>query len=174
MAFDRSITVLVVDDHDTTLRFVRTLLRQLGFVSVDDANNVAEALTKMRLRRYGLVISDWHTKPVTGCDFLREVRGDPSLKRTPFLMIGESKSETVIAAKKAGVNSYIVKPFSAQTLKAKIEAAFATRTAPLRERRQALTSSQSPQSSEAEAVVATPTSSAATRLKVDGLFTGSL
>jgi len=94
--------------------------------------------------------------------------------RAAFLMTGESKCETVIAAKKAGANSYIVKPFSAQTLKVKIEAAFAIRTAPLPERHQAVASSQSPQSSEAEAFVATSTSTAATRLKVEGRFTGSL
>jgi len=63
MAFDLSMPVLVVDDHDAAIRIVRTLLRQLGFVNVDDANNVAEALTKMRVKRYGLVISDWHTEP---------------------------------------------------------------------------------------------------------------
>jgi two-component system chemotaxis response regulator CheY len=165
MAFDPSMPVLVVDDHDTAIRIVRTLLRQLGFVNVDDATNVAEALTKMRVKRYGLVISDWHTEPMTGCDFLRAVRGDPGLNRTPFIMTGESKSEKVIAAKKAGVNSYIVKPFNVQTLKAKIEVAFATRTGPLPERHDAV--------AVAEASVATPTSAAA-RKKFGGIFTGSL
>jgi len=173
MAFDLSMPVLVVDDHDAAIRIVRTLLRQLGFVNVDDANNVAEALTKMRVKRYGLVISDWHTEPMTGCDFLREVRGDPALNRTSVIMTGESKSENVIAAKKAGVNSYIVKPFNAQTLKAKIELTFATRTAPLPEQHQAVAASRSSQFSEAEVSVATPISVAA-RQKFGGRITGSL
>ncbi len=164
MAFDPSLSILVVDDHDTAIQ-VRALLRRLGFTNVDDANNTAEAFNKMRVKRYGLVISDWHTEPKTGCDFLREVRGDPGLNRTPFIMTGESKSDYVIGAKKAGVNCYIVKPFNAQTLKAKIEAALATRTGPLPERHQAVAG--------AEASVATPNSAAAP-LKFDGLFTSSL
>ncbi len=173
MAFNPSVPVLVVGDDDTAIRTVRTLLRQLGFLDVDDANTTVEALTKMRVKRYELVISDWHTEPMTGCDYLREVRGDPGLKRTPFIMTGESKSESVIAAKRAGANSYIVKPFNAQTLKAKIDAAFATRTALLPERHEAAVASQSPQLSESDASAAAPTSSAG-RLKFDGLFTGSL
>jgi two-component system chemotaxis response regulator CheY len=100
MAFDPSMLILVVADHDTAVRIVHTLLRQLGCANVDDANNVAEALTKMRIKRYGLVISDWDTEPMTGCDFLRGVRCDPGLNRTPFIMTGESKSENVIAAKR--------------------------------------------------------------------------
>ena len=75
----------------------------------------------MRAKRYGLVISDWNMPSMTGYDFLQEVRGDPGLKQTPFIMVtAESKIENVIAAKKAGVNNYIVKPFDAQTLRAKI------------------------------------------------------
>ena len=79
----------------------------------------------MRGKKYGLVISDWNMEPMTGYDLLREVRADPNLATTPFIMItAESKTENVIAAKKAGVNNYIVKPFNAATLKTKIEAVF--------------------------------------------------
>src|SRR5260370_8422783 len=79
----------------------------------------------MRTKKYGLVISDWNMEPMTGYDLLREVRADPNLATTPFIMItAESKTENVIAAKKAGVNNYIVKPFNAATLKTKIEAGF--------------------------------------------------
>lgn len=126
MAIDFSMPVLVVDDYGTMVRIIRNLLKQLGFTEVDDANDGSTALAKMRERKYGLVISDWNMEPMTGYELLKEVRADGSLSRTPFIMVtAESKTENVIAAKKAGVNNYIVKPFNAQTLKAKIDAVFA-------------------------------------------------
>src|SRR2546423_5026837 len=126
MAVDMSMPVLVVDDYNTMIRIIRNLLKQLGFEHVDDATDGASALSKMRGRRYGLVISDWNMEPMTGYDLLKQIRSDPGLARTPFIMVtAESKTENVIAAKKAGVNNYIVKPFNAQTLKSKIEAVFA-------------------------------------------------
>jgi two-component system, chemotaxis family, chemotaxis protein CheY len=125
MALDPSMPVLIVDDYNTMIRIIRNLLKQLGFADVDEANDGASALAKMREKRYGLVISDWNMEPMTGFDFLQQVRADASLGDTPFIMVtAESKTENVIAAKKAGVNNYIVKPFNAQTLKAKIEAVF--------------------------------------------------
>ncbi len=125
MALDPSMSVLVVDDYATMVRIIRNLLRQLGFADVDDACDGASALSKMHSKRYGLVISDWNMEPMTGFDFLREVRSDPELSATPFIMVtAESKTENVIAARKAGVNNYIVKPFNAATLKTKIEAVF--------------------------------------------------
>jgi two-component system chemotaxis response regulator CheY len=123
MALDPSMPVLVVDDYSTMVRIIRNLLGQLGFADVDDARDGQSALAKMHSRRYGLVISDWNMEPMTGYDLLRQVRADPGLQQTPFIMVtAESKTENVIAAKKAGVNNYIVKPFNAQTLKSKIEA----------------------------------------------------
>jgi two-component system, chemotaxis family, chemotaxis protein CheY len=125
---DTSMPVLVVDDYNTMIRIIRNLLRQLGFADVDEANDGASALAKMRNKRYGLVISDWNMEPMSGYDLLQQVRSDPGLGSTPFIMVtAESKTENVIAAKKAGVNNYIVKPFNAQTLKAKIEAVFSER-----------------------------------------------
>ena len=125
MAVDLSMPVLVVDDYSTMIRIIRNLLKQLGFENIDDASDGSAALNKMRGKRYGLVISDWNMEPMTGYDLLREVRADPDLATTPFIMItAESKTENVIAAKKAGVNNYIVKPFNAATLKTKIEAVF--------------------------------------------------
>jgi two-component system, chemotaxis family, chemotaxis protein CheY len=83
----------------------------------------------MRAKKYGLVISDWNMEPMTGYELLKEVRSDASLGRIPFIMVtAESKTENVIAAKKAGVNNYIVKPFNAQTLQHKIQAVFADET----------------------------------------------
>ena len=125
MALDPTMPVLVVDDYATMVRIIRNLLRQLGFADVDDASDGVAAIAKMHSKRYGLVISDWNMEPMTGFDLLRQVRADPDLSDTPFIMVtAESKTENVIAARKAGVNNYIVKPFNAQTLKAKIEAVF--------------------------------------------------
>jgi two-component system, chemotaxis family, chemotaxis protein CheY len=125
MAVDYAMPVLVVDDYNTMVRIIRNLLRQLGFETVDEASDGTAALVKMRQRKYGLVISDWNMQPMTGYELLREVRGDPELAETPFIMVtAESKTENVIAAKKAGVSNYIVKPFNAQTLRNKIEAVF--------------------------------------------------
>ena len=126
MAIDMSMPVLVVDDYNTMIRIIRNLLKQLGFEDVDDASDGSAALAKLREKKYGLVISDWNMEPMTGYELLKEVRADPGLNKTPVIMVtAESKTENVIAAKKAGVNNYIVKPFNAQTLKTKIEAVFA-------------------------------------------------
>jgi len=126
MAVDLSMPILIVDDYATMIRILRNLLGQLGFANVDDATDGSGALTKLRARKYALVISDWNMEPMTGYDLLREMRADPALAATPFIMVtAESKTENVIAAKKAGVNNYIVKPFNAQTLQHKIEAVFA-------------------------------------------------
>src|ERR1700730_13558529 len=125
MAVDLSMSVLVVDDYNTMIRIIRNLLKQLGFENIDDASDGSAALKKMRNKKYGLVISDWNKEPKTRYDLLRAVRAAPHLATTPFIMItAESKTENVIAAKKAGVNNYIVKPFNAATLKTKIEAVF--------------------------------------------------
>jgi two-component system chemotaxis response regulator CheY len=131
MALNPSMSVLVVDDSNLMINIIRSLLSHLGFTDVDAANDGATALAKLRGKRYGLVISDWNMEPMSGYDLLRELRNDPALKRTPFIMVtSESKTENVIAAKKAGVDNYIVKPFNAQTLKAKIETVLAARAAP--------------------------------------------
>ena len=125
MAVNLSMRVLIVDDYNTMVRIIRNLLRQLGFEHIDDANDGSEALEKMQQLKYGLVISDWNMEPMTGYDLLQQVRSDPALATTPIIMVtAESKTENVIAAKKAGVSNYIVKPFNAQTLKSKIEAVF--------------------------------------------------
>ena len=122
MAVDLTMPVLVVDDYSTMIRIIRNLLKQIGFENIDDASDGSMALNKMRAKKYGLVISDWNMEPMTGYELLRHVRADENLRSTPFIMVtAESKTENVIAAKKAGVNNYIVKPFNAQTLKTKIE-----------------------------------------------------
>lgn len=123
MAVDLEMNVLIVDDYKTMLRIVRNLLKQIGFDNVDEAADGSEALNKMREKAYGLVISDWNMEPMTGYELLKEVRSDEELKETPFIMVtAESKTDNVVAARKAGVNNYIVKPFNAATLKSKLEA----------------------------------------------------
>ena len=114
--------VLVVDDYNTMRRILRNLLSQIGFKNVDEAEDGSSALRKLQKGGFGLVISDWNMAPMSGLDFLKEVRSDSKLKTTPFIMItAESKTENVVAAKAAGVSNYIVKPFNADTLKRKIE-----------------------------------------------------
>ncbi len=123
MAVDMGMPILIVDDYKTMLRIIRNLLKQLGFENVDEATDGSNALSKLRDKDYGLIISDWNMEPMTGLQLLKEVRSDERMKGTPFIMItAESKSENVLSAKEAGVSNYIVKPFNAETLKSKISA----------------------------------------------------
>ncbi len=131
MAVDLSMRVLVVDDYSTMIRIICNLLKQLGFKNIDNASDGATALAKMRAGRYGLIISDWNMEPMSGYDLLKKVRADERLGKIPFIMItAESKTENVVAAKRAGVNNYIVKPFNAETLQHKIAAVFAEHPTP--------------------------------------------
>jgi two-component system chemotaxis response regulator CheY len=121
MSVDMNMNILIVDDYKTMLRIIRNLLKQLGFNNVDEATDGSMALQKLRDKDYGLVISDWNMEPMTGIQLLREVRADSKLRSLPFIMItAESKTDNVVAAKEAGVNNYIVKPFNAATLKTKL------------------------------------------------------
>ena len=118
---DTNVPVLVVDDYSTMRRIIRNLLNQIGFTDVDEADSGASAYRKMRVRQFGLVISDWNMEPMTGLELLKLVRADADLKAIPFIMVtAESKTDNVVAAKQAGVSNYIVKPFNAETLKGKI------------------------------------------------------
>jgi two-component system chemotaxis response regulator CheY len=122
MAVDLSMPVLVVDDYQTMIRIIRNLLNQLGFKNIEEAKDGRQALEKLNGGKFGLVISDWNMEPMTGYELLQQVRASDKLKATPFIMVtAESKTENVIAAKKAGVNNYIVKPFNAETLKGKLK-----------------------------------------------------
>lgn len=120
-AVDLNMPILIVDDYKTMLRIIRNLLKQIGFNNVDEATDGSMALQKLRDKPYGLVISDWNMEPMSGLELLKEVRADGKLNELPFIMItAESKTENVVAAKQAGVNNYIVKPFNAETLKSKL------------------------------------------------------
>jgi two-component system, chemotaxis family, chemotaxis protein CheY len=118
---DMNINILIVDDYKTMLRIVRSLLNQIGFNNIDDASDGAMALEKIKEKHYELVISDWNMEPMTGLELLKNIRANEKTKDIPFIMVtAESKTDNVIEAKEAGVNNYIVKPFNAETLRAKL------------------------------------------------------
>jgi two-component system chemotaxis response regulator CheY len=122
MAVDKKLPIMIVDDYSTMLRIMKNLLRQLDFENVEEATDGSMALQKLKSGHFGLVISDWNMQPVTGLELLKQVRADAQLKHLPFIMVtAESKTENVVAAKQAGVSNYIVKPFTADTLKTKME-----------------------------------------------------
>lgn len=121
MAADKSMNVLVVDDYKSIVRIVRGMLNQLGFVNVDDAPDGAAAMALLKEKDYGLVLSDWNMQPVTGLELLKQVRAEERTKKTPFVMVtAEAKVENVIAARQAGVNNYVIKPFTLAVLKQKL------------------------------------------------------
>ena len=125
MPLDAKLPILVVDDYLTMVKIVRAMLAQLGFEDVDSASDGQEALSKMRDKKYGLVISDWNMEPMNGLDLLRKVRAEQQREVRFIMVTAESKTDHVIAARRAGVDNYIVKPFNAQTLQSKIQAAMA-------------------------------------------------
>ena len=130
MTTDFSMPILVVDDYQTMVRIIRNLLKQIGFENVDDAASGEAALQKIKAKRYGLIISDWNMEPMTGFQLLQKVREDGPSSDLPFIMVtAESKTDNVVAARRAGVSHYIVKPFNAATLKSKIDAVFAAAAA---------------------------------------------
>ena len=121
MAADKSMNVLVVDDYKSMVRIVRGMLNQLGFVNIDDAPDGAAAMALLKEKTYGLVLSDWNMQPVTGLELLKQVRAEEKTRGTPFVMVtAEAKVENVIAARQAGVNNYVIKPFTLAVLKQKL------------------------------------------------------
>jgi two-component system chemotaxis response regulator CheY len=121
--FNFGIKVLVVDDFPTMRRIVKNLLKQIGFENIDEAEDGMQALNKLKSGNYGLVVSDWNMPNMEGIDLLRNIRQEAEpLKNIPFLMVtAEAEKEKVIEAIKAGVDNYIVKPFTAEVLKEKLE-----------------------------------------------------
>lgn len=121
MAVDKNMSILVVDDFNTMRRIVKSLLKQLGFHNADEAVDGDDAYEKITTKSYGLVLSDWNMEPTSGLDLLKKVRASDKYKDLPFILItAESKVDNIVAAKKAGVDQYIVKPFNAKTLKDKM------------------------------------------------------
>lgn len=122
---DKNIKILVVDDFPTMRRIIRNLLKELGFVNVDEAEDGAAGLEKLKGGRYGFVVSDWNMPNMDGLAMLKAIRADPSMSKLPVLMVtAEAKKENIISAAQAGANGYVVKPFTAVTLEEKITKIF--------------------------------------------------
>ena len=122
---DKNMSILVVDDFPTMRRIVRSLLKELGFENVEEAEDGQEALTKLRAGGFEFVVSDWNMPNLDGLEMLKEIRRDPKLSSLPVLMVtAEAKKENIIAAAQAGANGYVVKPFTAATLEEKLNKIF--------------------------------------------------
>ena len=116
-----NLQILIVDDYKTMLRILHGLLREIGLSNVDEATNGEAALQLLGTKKYDLILSDWNMEPMSGLELLRAVRSNPRTKHIPFIFItAEAKVENVAVARAAGVSGYMIKPFNAVTLKAKI------------------------------------------------------
>jgi two-component system chemotaxis response regulator CheY len=122
---DLNMNVLVVDDFATMRRILKTILRQIGFTKIIEADDGKTALAELKREKFGLILCDWNMPEMSGLDLLMAVRSNEGLKDIPFVMVtAEAKKENIIEAVKAGVSSYIVKPFTAETIGEKLEKVF--------------------------------------------------
>jgi len=124
-ALDKNMKVLVVDDFSTMRRIVKNLLRDLGFTNISEADDGSTALPMLKEGSFDFVVTDWNMPGMQGIDLLKAIRADSSLSHIPVLLItAEAKKEQIVMAAQAGVNGYIVKPFTAATLNAKLDKIF--------------------------------------------------
>jgi two-component system chemotaxis response regulator CheY len=122
--------VLVVDDFATMRKIVRNILKQIGFTNIVEADDGAHALTMIKEEKIDFVVTDWNMPNMTGLELLKNIRAIDKAKDTPVLMVtAEGLADNVVDAVKAGVDNYIVKPFTAETVQQKIEQIFAKRSA---------------------------------------------
>ncbi|WJG08394.1 chemotaxis response regulator CheY [Aliiglaciecola sp. LCG003] len=122
---NKSMKILVVDDFSTMRRIIKNLLKDLGFTNVQEADDGSTALPMLQQGEFDFVVTDWNMPGMQGIDLLRAIRADDSLKHLPVLMVtAEAKKEQIVAAAQAGVNGYVVKPFTAATLKEKLDKIF--------------------------------------------------
>jgi two-component system chemotaxis response regulator CheY len=122
---DTNMSILVVDDFPTMRRIVRSLLKELGFTNVEEAEDGQDALNKLRAGGFQFVVSDWNMPNLDGLEMLKQIRADDALKHLPVLMVtAEAKKENIIAAAQAGASGYVVKPFTAATLEEKLNKIF--------------------------------------------------
>jgi two-component system chemotaxis response regulator CheY len=124
---DLSMKVLIVDDFATMRRILKNIMKQLGFTNITEAENGKDALKVLKGGGIGLVLCDWNMPEMPGIDLLNAVRADEQLKTTPFVMVtAEAQKENILEAVKAGVSSYIVKPFTAETVEEKLKKVFSS------------------------------------------------
>lgn len=122
---DKNMKILVVDDFSTMRRIIKNLLRDLGFTNTDEADDGQTALPMLKTGKFDFLVTDWNMPGMSGIELLAEVRADDELKAMPVLMVtAEAKRDQIVAAAQAGVNGYVVKPFTAAVLKEKIEKIF--------------------------------------------------
>jgi len=122
---DKNMKILIVDDFSTMRRIIKNLLRDLGFNNTQEADDGSTALPMLQKGDFDFVVTDWNMPGMQGIDLLKAIRADDSLKHLPVLMVtAEAKREQIIAAAQAGVNGYVVKPFTAATLKEKLDKIF--------------------------------------------------
>jgi two-component system chemotaxis response regulator CheY len=122
---DNNMKILIVDDFSTMRRIIKNLLRDLGFTNTDEADDGNTALPMLKSGKYDFLVTDWNMPGMSGFDLLKAVRADDNLKTLPVLMVtAEAKRDQIVAAAQAGVNGYVVKPFTAAVLKEKIEKIF--------------------------------------------------
>ena len=122
---DLKMKILVVDDFSTMRRIVKNVLKQLGFENIEEAEDGAQALSKLKLGGFGFMVSDWNMPNMDGLQLLKEVRKDPLLSKLPILMVtAEAEKSMVVTAIQAGVNNYVVKPFTAEVFKEKMDKIF--------------------------------------------------
>jgi two-component system chemotaxis response regulator CheY len=125
MAMNPEMKILVVDDMSTMRRIVKNIFRQLGFSHVEEAENGKDALDKLKAGKFDLVVSDWNMPVMPGIELLRNIRADAGLKHIPVLMVtAEAHQANLVEAIQAGVSNYIVKPFTAETIKEKLDKIF--------------------------------------------------
>lgn len=121
----KTMKILIVDDFPTMRRIIKNLLKDLGFENVDEAEDGAMGLEKLRNGNFEFVVSDWNMPNMDGLEMLKSIRADPNLSKLPVLMVtAEAKKENIIAAAQAGANGYVVKPFTAATLEEKLNKIF--------------------------------------------------
>lgn len=122
---DKNMKILIVDDFSTMRRIIKNLLRDLGFTNTAEADDGNTALPMLQSGNFDFLVTDWNMPGMNGIELLRAVRADDRLKHLPVLMVtAEAKRDQIIEAAQAGVNGYVVKPFTAQALKEKIEKVF--------------------------------------------------
>ena len=122
---DLSMKVLVVDDFATMRRILKNILKQIGFSNIAEADNGKTALAELKKEQFDLILCDWNMPEMSGLELLQKIRSDDELMDTPFVMVtAEAQKDNILEAVKAGVNNYVVKPFTAETIGEKLKKVF--------------------------------------------------